>query len=237
MRLYESVWRGTWAMVATIGVGVAMLQWSALGVLLTLGPLAVFCWLIQQALADIVPGSVPWSASVSGLQRSFTVAVGIVAVCSFSWVSSPLGLFVTLTAWISSPTVVRRTLPSARRPAAVGHASAAAPPPKQAPVPEDVGEAHTRLSLPEGLGPLNGLDDQQLCRLWRDSFWLLRDASPSERMLCRVALREACLDELERRDAGALRAWLESGARASSGPEKFLAQPARRDPPGRQRSG
>ena len=59
MRLYGRLWRGTWAVVAIIGVGVGLLEWSALGVLLTLGPLVVFCWLIQQALADIIPGSRP----------------------------------------------------------------------------------------------------------------------------------------------------------------------------------
>ena len=96
---------------------------------------------------------------------------------------------------------------------------------------EDAGPAESRLTPPEGMGPLNGLDDRQLCRLWRDSFWLVRQPSSPGRMLCRVALREACLDELERRDAVALQAWLDSGARASSGPEKYLAHPAPRDPP------
>ena len=75
------------------------------------------------------------------------------------------------------------------------------------------------------MGPLQGLDDRQLCRLWRESFWVLRKPAPPGTVLCLVALREACLDELERRHAAALHAWLDSGARASSGPEKYLDHP------------
>jgi hypothetical protein len=73
------------------------------------------------------------------------------------------------------------------------------------------------------MGPLKGLDDRQLCRLWRESFWDLRQPAPPATLLRLVALREACLEELENRDAPALRAWLDSGARASGGPEKYLA--------------
>ncbi len=83
--------------------------------------------------------------------------------------------------------------------------------------------------MPESLGPLRGLDDRQLCRLWRESFWVLRGSGPAGTKLCVVSLREACLDELERRHAAALHAWLDSGARASSGPEKYLDHPP---PPG-----
>ena len=120
MRHYEKVWRGTCAVVATMGVGVGLLEWSALGVLLTLVPLAVLCWLIRQVLSDLVPGLSSWSASPSHLRQSLAVAIGILAVCSYGWVSPPLGLFVVLTAGVSSPPVVRRALLSARGPAVVG---------------------------------------------------------------------------------------------------------------------
>ena len=231
MRLYERLWRGFWAGVATIGVGVGLLAWSVLGVLLALGSLVVLCWLTRQVLANIVPGSLTWGTTLGGLLQSLTVAAGILAVCSFGLVSPPLGLFVALTAGVSSPPVVRRALDSSRGPAAAKLDSAAPGPAKRPAEPEE-GDSATQLTLPEALGPLNGLDDRQLCRLWRDSFWLLRNTSSSPGvMLCRVTLREACLDELERRDAEAVRAWLDSGARASSGPEKYLADPPRHDPP------
>jgi hypothetical protein len=42
-----------------------------------------------------------------------------------------------------------------------------------------------------------------------------------------VAQRQVYLDEMERRSPSGLRAWLESGARAAGGPERFLGK--RRD--------
>jgi hypothetical protein len=223
VRLYERLWRGFWAVVATIGVGVGLLAWSVLGVLLALGSLVVLCWLTRQVLANIVPGSPAWGTTLGGLLQSLTVAVGILAVCSFGLVSPPLGLFVALTAGVSSPPLVRRALVSSRGPTAAKPDSAA-PDPAKRPEPEE-GDSATQLTLPEALGPLNGLDDRQLCRLWRQSFWILRSPAPPGTVLCVVALREACLDELERRDSAALHAWLDSGARASSGPEKYMAHP------------
>ena len=44
-----------WSVVAAIGVGVGVLEWSAIGVLLTFGPLLLLCWAVQHLLPDIVP--------------------------------------------------------------------------------------------------------------------------------------------------------------------------------------
>jgi hypothetical protein len=188
-----------------------VLEWSAIGVLLTLGLLVLVCWLVSHLLPDAVPG---W--------QSLPVAVGILAVWSFSRVSPPLGLLVVMTAALSSPVVVRRVIRSARRPTRAAPIRDAADPPRAAPRPADE-DADALLTQPEAMGPLKGLDDWQLCRLWRESFWVLRKPPSPLTALCLVALREACLDELERRDATALHAWLDSGARASSGPEKYMA--------------
>jgi hypothetical protein len=225
MRLYERLWRGFWSVVAAIGVGVGVLEWSAIGVLLILGPLVVLCCVVQHLLPDIVPGSSRWSATRGGLRQSLRVAIGILTVWSFVWVLPALGLFVVMTAGLSWPAVIRGALLSARGPRAAGHNPPASASRRQVQQPEEVADADSQLSLPEAMGPLNGLDDRQLCRLWRDSFWLLHNPTSPGRMLCRIALREACLDELERRDAAGLHAWLDSGARASSGPEKYLAHP------------
>lgn len=66
------------------------------------------------------------------------------------------------------------------------------------------------------------MTDAQLCRAWRQSFWLMRDAQDPHQKLALVQLRQGFLDELETRDAGALEAWLASGARPSQGPDRFL---------------
>ncbi len=214
MRTYHHAWCAFWSTVMVIGVGLAVLQWSAIGAFITLGLLYALCRLVRHLLPHVAPG---W--------LSMRMAVGILSVVALCRVTPTLGLFVVLTAGLSSPGVVGRAIRSARH---TTHARTCEPPPDATPAeprPDDV-EVSSRLRWPEAMGPLNGLDDRQLCRLWRESFWVLRDPVPSGTVLRLVALRGACLDELERRDASALQAWLDSGARASSGPEKYLAHPA-----------
>jgi hypothetical protein len=61
-----------------------------------------------------------------------------------------------------------------------------------------------------------------LCAAWRTSFAELRAASGAAQRARVVVRRQAYLDELEVRDRRGLTAWLESGARASGGPDHFL---------------
>src|SRR3954451_5521418 len=216
MRTYSRAWNALWLVVAALGLGLAMLELSVVGVLLTLGLLLGLVRLTRQLLPEVTPG---WPA--------LSVAVGILTASSICWVRPPLGLLVVLSAGLSSPAVVGRAIRSARRPtkAAAGRPAPDMTIEKQRPEPVDANS----LTLPEAMGPLKGLDDLQLCRLWRESFWVLHRPAPPGTVLCHVALREACLDELERRDAAALHAWLDSGARASGGPEKYLAHTPRRE--------
>ncbi len=67
------------------------------------------------------------------------------------------------------------------------------------------------------------LSDAELCIAWRRSFGTLLDAQSPEEKEAVVSLRQAYLDEMEARDAAAFGAWLESGARAAGGPERFWA--------------
>jgi hypothetical protein len=202
---YKRAWSVFWSSVAAVGFAVALLELSVIGVLLTLGLLLLLCGLVRHLFPD---ASLGWP--------SLTVAFGILTVGSFCWVSPSLGLLVVLTAGLSSPGVVGRALGSARTPTD-GREPESTPEPRQEPV--DGGS----LTMQEAMGPLKGLDDRQLCRLWRESFWVLRQPASPATLLCLVALREACLEELEHRDAPALQAWLDGGARASGGPEKYLA--------------
>ncbi len=230
MRVYERVWRGFWFVMMAFGVGLAVLEWSAVVVIIALVLLLVLGFVVQYMLPDIVPGSAPGGGARLASSQLLMVSVGILTVWSFGRVAPALALLVVLTAGISSPAVLRRAIRSARRSTAHTPGGDALDPPSAAPRPQDEG-ADSRLTQPEALGPLKGLDDWQLCRLWRESFWVLREPAPPATVLRVVALREACLDELERRDAAALHAWLDSGARASSGPEKYLAPPRRGESP------
>lgn len=216
MRTYTRAWSAFWSVASAVGLGLAMVESSAIAALLTLGMLLALDWLVRHLMPDLMPG---WPST--------TVAVGVLAVLSFSRVVPALGLLVVVTAGLSSPALVGHVVRLARRPRNAQTDGGAAGTTLEEPRPEAVDE--DSLTLPEAMGPLQGLDDLQLCRLWRESFWVLRRPAPPVTVLCLVALREACLDELERRDAVALHAWLDSGARASGGPEKYLAHPPRRE--------
>lgn len=69
------------------------------------------------------------------------------------------------------------------------------------------------------------LTDVQLVRAWRISFAVLQDVRTAMARERVVALRQAYLDEMERRDPAAFGAWLESGAGAAGAPDNFVAGP------------
>jgi hypothetical protein len=76
------------------------------------------------------------------------------------------------------------------------------------------------------------LSDDALCLAWRASFSALQRAdSPSQRLSI-VDERRAYLDEIERRNARGMAAWLASGARAAGDPSRFVLEdgPASRHP-------
>lgn len=71
------------------------------------------------------------------------------------------------------------------------------------------------------------LTNEALSRAWRASYRLVERARDPEYVARLADLRRRYLDELERRDPGGFRRWLESGARAGSDPGRFIAL----DPP------
>lgn len=80
-----------------------------------------------------------------------------------------------------------------------------------------------RQRLPGMLGePTTELSDSQLCLAWRQSFVVLEHTTSVHDRTLLVALRQGYLDELERRNAAALRTWLSAGARAASGPDRYF---------------
>lgn len=66
------------------------------------------------------------------------------------------------------------------------------------------------------------LSDGALCLAWRASFSALQRASSPAQRLWVVDERRAYLDELEKRNARGLAAWLASGARAAGDPSRFV---------------
>lgn len=92
----------------------------------------------------------------------------------------------------------------------------AAPPP---------GETHRVRVTAETLRPaVETLSDVELCRAWRASYSaLLSTHTPGGRAEL-VHVRQAFLDELDRRNPLGFRAWLDSGARAAGNPTPFIVR-------------
>ncbi len=68
----------------------------------------------------------------------------------------------------------------------------------------------------------DALSDEALCRAWRASFSALQRASSPTQRLRIVDERRAYLDEIERRTAHGMAAWLASGPRAAGDPSRFV---------------
>lgn len=66
------------------------------------------------------------------------------------------------------------------------------------------------------------LSDDALCLVWRASFSALQNATSPAQRLRVVEERRVYLDELERRNARGMSAWLASGARAAGDPSRFV---------------
>jgi hypothetical protein len=66
------------------------------------------------------------------------------------------------------------------------------------------------------------LSDEALCVAWRASFSALQRASSPTQRLRVVDERRAYLDEIERRTAHGMAAWLASGPRAAGDPSRFV---------------
>lgn len=67
------------------------------------------------------------------------------------------------------------------------------------------------------------LSDADLCLAWESSSRALRRCTTPTARLEVVRVRQACLDELERRQPEAVRAWILAGADPDSSPARYLA--------------
>ena len=70
--------------------------------------------------------------------------------------------------------------------------------------------------------PLHGYSTAQLSEAWSTSQEALRRSTSAADRSAIAALRQAYLDELERRDSSGLQRWLESGSALTSDPSRFL---------------
>jgi hypothetical protein len=126
----------------------------------------------------------------------------------------------------ASPCVVRYC---ARWLSEHGHLSSSSPRsdhparPHRSPTPETAAMMATEPEQPSQphTAP-SALSDEALCRAWRASFSALQRASSPTQRLRIVDERRAYLDEIERRTAHGMAAWLASGPRAAGDPSRFV---------------
>ena len=207
---YATRWAHVWSVLAGLGVGFASLQWSLLVVVLAvlfIGASTAAGLLLHQNRSAQPGAAITFQRARSVGQRSLAVGCAVVAMSALLADYPALTLLVILVATLTSPLVVRR------RPL---RTAVLDDPPGIGPEPPAEVAGRPRPDI-----RLDRLDDDALFRLWRSSFWQL-DRQPTVKELAGlVALRQSCLDELGRRNPAALQAWLDSGARASGGPERF----------------
>jgi hypothetical protein len=229
---YASVWRFCWSVVLALGVGLGILEWSALVTVAAVATLSVCAaaglFLLQKAPYRSTLGVVdqPMPAIRS---QALCIGSGFVAFSAVMSASSYLACLIGLTATLTSPRLLR----SARRRM---HGGSSVPDAVTTPgarvrttvLSHPSGRAEAEAEVERIAQALRELDDTDLCCLWRHTFWELRGRHSPDDVLQLVALRACCLDELDRRNPSALQAWLSSGARASGGPERFWYGDSRR---------
>ena len=205
-------WAYACAVLVGTGAGLAVLEWSALvaglTVVLLSGCVAGVLALVRPAPEGPGPARSAWAGDVAA--GSLLAGCGAVTLLALATASPPCALLVALTTTLTAPPVVRRV----RRLLTSGAASV--PPRGRPQTPRDTG----RRSLTTD-DAVRRLADPELCLLWRQTFWQLTSRDTPDARLAIVLLRQACLDELARRNPAAVQAWIESGGRASGGPERF----------------
>lgn len=221
MPRYRDVWVTLTAIVVTVGVCIAVLTWSFAGVLGAFIAGAVMGGAMTAALSpeDLTR---PWRRAALG---ALGAGVGIVAIAGLVAVLKGAALVVALAVAVSAPPLVSllRGKLQAKKPATPAT-------PEQQPAERPLDDldgtewpgpdsAAVEVSLP--MAP-ESLDDDALCWAWRRSYVVLQRTHSAATRLHVVQVRQAYLDELERRNEKGMAAWLASGARAAGNPSRFL---------------
>ena len=212
MRLYRDAWLTVTAVVLVCGVAVAVADFTVATVLA-----AFFApWVFGVCVLFMLYDGRPRCSWARVLAESTALGLVVLAAC---------GLFALLgaAAWLPllvplavCPWVVRRAVRVCRRRAA-----------DDGPVADEPGLGPVMVVAepsPDVLSALTpaDLDLEELCWAWRRSYVRLQRCRTVAETTRVVAERQLCLDELERRSPGGLRAWLKAGARAAGDPSRFV---------------
>ena len=221
MRFYRRVWTGTACLLGALGALVGLLNAhtpdvaGVIGVAVAAGCVAALIGRPEssrwgEARRTVTTGAVTAASGVSllGLLQMFSPGA-LAAVVALAAASSP-----ALHQYLATSLRYRRW----RLPEIEPHNS-----------PEGDGLERPQPSLPSA--PVRSLSTAELCLAWRTSHPALcrarrRGDLPAQARL--VALRQAYLDELERRDPAGFAEWLAHDARPTGDPRSYLNNPSDR---------
>ena len=217
VKIYSAARRVCCGVVTVLGFCVALLIWPLAQVLVTF---VLVCFAVGfgrhlVVLGRSAPPVLSWSNWTASTQPAVRAGLAGVALGGLAEISIGLALSLAAFAIItSSPCIaaIRSRIPEKPDP----H-------PADPPFTALALEAH----LPEVAREveqacLHALSNAELCLAWRRSYYSLVGTTSVPLRAAVVTSRQAYLDEMERRDSRGLTAWLATGARAASGPERFL---------------
>jgi hypothetical protein len=216
IRIYGRLWLVWWAVLGALSLLLGLGCWPVLGVVgvfLTSGAVAgAIATLPKVVDVHVVMTTAPlvWGVVLVGFQGGLVVTTILVSLSSLGTLAGPLLALAVLT----SPWTVRLAIRVALRPRPAETSAQ-----QRTLHPQLVRVA---LQASDWTGAVRALSDEELCTSWRASYAIMQ-AAPVADWVELVTLRQAYLDELERRNPRGMRAWLESGARAAGNPARYLA--------------
>lgn len=198
------------------GLCLALIQWPASVIVVTFMLATFLAGITIILLRSAQSQSNDWFATEGwGPVTTTAVLIGTAAVslAATSEVSPALAILMVLTMALCSPwglRLLRLLMPTQPEPPTplTSRADSDSPP-------------VTRARAVDG-SALRDLTNAELCTAWRVSYLALQRAGTTHERARLVAIRQIYLDEMETRNPTALTAWLASGARAASGPDRFL---------------
>jgi hypothetical protein len=210
MKRYRTAWIYLWGAVLAAGTALSlpMLSVPALVIMFSVAVIVAISSL------TLTRGRPTESASdLHAITRLILLraAGGTVFVLSFIGLSVFLGALVWLLLFLaaaSSPWLIGRGWRTLNR-------TPMEPEPARTPT------NTTQATLPDPT-VIRELSNKELCRAWRVSYLTMLGASSASDLQRLSTARGAYLNELERRNPVGFKAWIDSGARASGDPEKFL---------------
>lgn len=220
---YAAHWARCWSLIGAVGIGLSFLVWEPLSVLTVFVTAAVCAAVLLVLLTpDAAPrttlSAVRWTRI---LARAGLAGATVVALGAVSTAVPALALPAVLVALATCPAVVDHVR-EWRRSRAAAHVTPVRDGWPEQPLPDRPAPADRPLDVTDAAA--RAMTDQELCRQWRHSFVTLQSARSAQELARVVAQRQVYLDEMERRSPTALKAWLDSGARAAGGPERFLTR-------------